>query len=219
MQQLDILATIHFLEYGPDAWLLSICEQLSDSERVALLHRIHASLGTRTWPELIEWTLGYETLLMEFRNAISKNELLAALEAVLSEPVAISERSKLVEIPTRYDGPDLQDVAAATNLSVEEVIDLHSSTIYTVRFLGFTPGFAYLDGLDKRLHLPRRSMPREKMTAGAVAIGGVHTGVYTIPSPGGWNWLGNTEMMLFQKGANDCSFVLEIGDRVKFVTI
>ena len=84
--------------------------------------------------------------------------------------------------------------------------------------MGFTPGFGYLDGLDPSLHLPRLESPRSRMAAGAVAIGGTHAGVYSVPSPGGWHWLGNTSLPLFdptQRG--ESCFTLAPGDQVKFV--
>ena len=114
-----------------------------------------------------------------------------------------------------YDGADLEEIARAAKLSCNEVIKLHSAPIYTVRFLGFAPGFAYLDGLDPRLMLPRRSEPRIRMDPGAVAIGGPHTGVYTVPSPGGWNWLGNTATPLFDPTTEHIA--LHPGDTVRFI--
>ena len=102
---------------------------------------------------------------------------------------------KIVQIPVCYGGeygPDIQTVADHAHLSVEEVIDIHSSKDYLIDMLGFLPGFAYLGGLDKRIHTPRLATPRTLIEAGSVGIGGAQTGVYPLPSPGGWQIIGRT---------------------------
>jgi KipI family sensor histidine kinase inhibitor len=124
----------------------------------------------------------------------------------------------LVEIPVVYDGPDLADVAAATGMSVADVIALHSSAVYAAAFLGFTPGWAYLVGLDPRLHLPRRSTPRTAVPGGSVAIASEFTGVYPTNSPGGWHLLGHTEERMFDPDRPKAALVMA-GDRVRFVPV
>ena len=84
--------------------------------------------------------------------------------------------------------------------------------------LGFAPGFPYLGGLNPRLHTPRLAAPRARVPAGAVAIGGEHTGIYSVESPGGWNIIGHTSVKLFDPTRkNEAMFRLRPGDRVKFV--
>ena len=114
----------------------------------------------------------------------------------------------------RYDGEDLDAVAREVGLPVAEVIALHGAPIYEVAFMGFLPGFPYLHGLDPRLVLPRRSTPRARVPAGAVAIGGPYAGVYPLESPGGWHLLGQllTPQLLGEAGP-----LLRPGDRVRFV--
>ena len=96
-----------------------------------------------------------------------------------------------------YDGADLAEVAQSCGLTVEAVIELHSSAHYTVAFCGFIPGFAYLVGLPEILHLPRRSTPRTRVPAGSVAIAAEFAGVYPRESPGGWRLLGRTAATLW----------------------
>jgi KipI family sensor histidine kinase inhibitor len=120
-----------------------------------------------------------------------------------------------VTIPVRYDGPDLAAVADAVGLSAGEVVELHCSGSYVVRFCGFAPGFAYLDGLHYRLHVPRRSDPRTSVPAGAVGIAGEFTGVYPRPSPGGWQLLGRTELPLWDPAAREPA-LLAPGTSVRF---
>ncbi|MFJ6811386.1 allophanate hydrolase subunit 1 [Streptomyces anulatus] len=95
-----------------------------------------------------------------------------------------------VEIPVVYDGPDLDEVAALWGVPAGEVAALHSRTAFRVAFCGFAPGFGYLTGLPERLHVPRRTTPRTRVPAGAVALAGPYTGVYPRPSPGGWQLVG-----------------------------
>jgi KipI family sensor histidine kinase inhibitor len=113
-----------------------------------------------------------------------------------------------------YDGPDLDHVAAATGRSADEVRALHAAATYTVETMGFAPGFAYLSGLPAALELPRRSTPRTRVPAGAIAIAGVHTAVYPFDSPGGWHLIGSVAgVRMFGPDGP----LLQLGDRVRFV--
>lgn len=198
-------------DYGLGDWLLSF-EQL-DCART--LSQLHTSLAE--YPNIRETIVGYDTLLIRAAREISQETLIQCIENALHAQSEITASPRHHDIEICYDGPDLDEVAALTNLSKDAIIQLHSSALYTVRFLGFSPGFAYLDGLPEKLHLPRRSNPRPKMSAGAVAIGASHAGIYSIPSPGGWNWLGNTDHPLFNKNGKDASsFTLHPGDTLHF---
>ncbi|WTE38826.1 allophanate hydrolase subunit 1 [Streptomyces sp. NBC_01618] len=119
-------------------------------------------------------------------------------------------------VPVRYDGPDLDDVAELTGLSVPEVIARHTSPLYTVAFTGFAPGFGYLVGTDPVLSLPRRAEPRTAVPAGAVAVAGGFTGIYPRSSPGGWQLLGATEIPLWDQD-RDPPALLTPGATVRFV--
>jgi KipI family sensor histidine kinase inhibitor len=123
-----------------------------------------------------------------------------------------------VEIDVRYDGDDLDDVAKALSVDVDDVISIHTSADYRVAFCGFAPGFAYLVGTDRRLHLPRRSSPRTVVPAGSVAVAAGYTAVYPRPSPGGWNLLGTTEMVMFDPERSPPA-LLAPGTAVRFVAL
>lgn len=138
-----------------------------------------------------------------------------ALTALDDSLTVDAERGVTVEIPVQYDGEDLPVVAATLGCSVAEVIGLHSSAVYNVEFCGFAPGFAYLGGLDPRLHLPRRSSPRTRVPAGAVAIASTYSAVYPRESPGGWHLLGTTTMTLWD-ATRDQPALLQPGMRVRF---
>jgi KipI family sensor histidine kinase inhibitor len=122
--------------------------------------------------------------------------------------------AKLVEVPVRYDGVDVAEVARLTG--VDDVVALHTAAEYTVGFIGFAPGFAYLLGGDERLTVPRLDQPRERVHGGSVAIAGPYSAVYPRTSPGGWRLLGTTELVLFDP-ARERPALLEPGDRVRFV--
>jgi len=123
---------------------------------------------------------------------------------------------RLIEIPTTYDGDDLEFVAQHNHLSIEDVIHIHSETEYRVYMMGFTPGFAYMGKLDSRIVTPRLDSPRKLVKAGSVGIAGEQTGIYPIDSPGGWRLIGRTDMKLFDLD-RDPPFLFAPNDRVRFV--
>jgi len=125
---------------------------------------------------------------------------------------------RVVEIPVRYDGPDLNDLAALHHITPERVVELHSSASYIVYFVGFVPGFAYLGGLPPELATPRLETPRKRVPKGSVAIGGTHTGVYPFETPGGWRLIGKTTVEIFDPASQELSR-LAIGDVVKFIPV
>jgi KipI family sensor histidine kinase inhibitor len=127
----------------------------------------------------------------------------------------------IMEIPVCYGGdfgPDLEALAAHTQLEASEVIARHVRAEYRVAMLGFMPGFPYLLGLDKALHAPRRASPRTRVPAGSVAIGGAQTGIYPRELPGGWQLIGRTPLMLFD-AARAPPALLRPGQRVCFRAI
>lgn len=117
-----------------------------------------------------------------------------------------------------YDGPDLAAVARATGRNAAEVVRMHAGAAYRVGWLGFLPGFAYLEGLPAGLRLPRRSPPRSRMAAGAVAIAEGMSAVYPSPSPGGWHWIGRTAQP-WRPWGDDLEPVWRPGDEVRFVAV
>ena len=120
-----------------------------------------------------------------------------------------------IEIPVVYDGADLDAVAAATGLSVREVVGRHSAADYAVAFCGFAPGFAYLDGLPHELVVARLDSPRVRVPAGSVAIADRWAAVYPRESPGGWRLLGRTDVALWDL-ARPRPALLVPGTRVRF---
>lgn len=126
-----------------------------------------------------------------------------------------------VEIPVCYDstlGPDQASLCQERGVSVETLIGLHSRSEYKVYMIGFLPGFAYMGIVDERIATPRKREPVLHIPAGSVGIAGIQTGIYPVPSPGGWNIIGRTPMPLFDPASDDPVY-LRAGDRVRFVPI
>jgi KipI family sensor histidine kinase inhibitor len=121
----------------------------------------------------------------------------------------------LIEVPVRYDGADLAEVARLWQVPEEDVGRIHSAPEYRVAFCGFAPGFGYLTGLPERYHLPRRAVPRTRVPAGSVALAGGYAGIYPRDSPGGWQLLGRTDLVLFDPGRDPVA-LLTPGARVRF---
>ena len=207
--------------YGPNAWLLTFADEAND-EAFERGRRISRKLESDPPVGLREYVPGYRNVLLIFGDPTVEHQswpieqVAADLDACATETMPAPP---LKEIPVTYDGPDLERVARHNSLSCDEVVKIHSSCIYKVCLLGFAPGFPYLGDLDERIHTPRLETPRTVVPAGSVAIGGRHTGIYSVPNPGGWNLIGTTNVPLFnpEEHVDEEKFYLRPGDRVKFV--
>ena len=169
------------------------------------------------WVEVVP---GIDSVLVQFDTAIIDAETAeAAISAVLQAGIApLETRDELIEIPVVYGGdggPDLDDLGQATGMTADEIIELHTSRDYSVDMVGFTPGFAFIGGLDERLRVPRRKQPRQRVPAGSVGIADGRTGLYAMASPGGWMLIGKTPLKLFD-AHSETPFVLQPGMRVRF---
>lgn len=177
----------------------------------------HGRLRAAAVEGVIELVPAARTIFVAYHPGVaSPDDLTRAIFAAApgSAPAAPSASAPTV-IPVVYDGPDLPEVAAATGLSVEEVVERHAAPLYVVAFCGFAPGFGYLDGLDPLLRLPRRGTPRTRVPAGSVAIADEFAGVYPGASPGGWHLLGRTDAVLWDV-ERDPPALLAPGTRVRF---
>jgi inhibitor of KinA len=167
----------------------------------------------------------YASVLVPFDPvALSLAEATSVVESILAGlPAGAAEATigRLVEIPVRYggtDGPDLDDVASLNDLAPVEVVDLHAGVEYTAFFLGFAPGFAYLGPVPASIATPRLDVPRPRVPAGSVAIGGAQTAVYPTETPGGWRLIGRTDARLWDV-TRDEPALIRPGDRVRFVPV
>lgn len=152
-------------------------------------------------------------VVAEDRRAPTQAELEAAL---VSGTNAASPGSRLVEVPVRYDGADLESVATRAGLTPRDFAARHAAAEYTVAFVGFQPGFPYMRGLPPELATPRLASPRPRVPAGSVAIGAGWTGIYPGSTPGGWSLIGTADVVLFD-AARHPPALFSPGDRVRFV--
>lgn len=195
---------------------------------LALAEAIQANL----FPGLIEVLPAYCSLTVFYdiftvRKAFPHASAYHTVRKILMDYMATdlsilhSGQDMLVKIPVCYSevfGWDWKEVYEHTGRSREEVIAIHTATIYRVYMMGFLPGFAYLGGMDLRIATPRKSQPRLKVEAGSVGIAGEQTGVYPLDSPGGWQIIGKTPVRLFEATINK-PVLLKAGDQVQFYEI
>ena len=142
-------------------------------------------------------------------------------EVVATLGATTADSGREIVLPVYYAaeaGADLESLAATSGLSSDQVIELHAGTTYRVYAIGFAPGFAYLDGLDARLDVPRHAKPRQQVPAGSIAIAGGQTGIYSMRSPGGWQIIGRTPVRLFDASKTP-PMRLEAGQTVRFRAI
>lgn len=191
----------------------AVLAELDDLDAVLGLH---TALSEDPPAGVTELVPAARTVLVRFDPARTDPRTLGeALRATAWRPGARQD-GELVEVAVTYDGEDLEEVAGLAGVSAEEVVRRHLDGEYVAAFCGFAPGFAYLDGLDPALHVPRRDSPRERVPAGAVAVADRFTAVYPSASPGGWRLLGRTGAPLWD-AERDPPALLPPGTRVRFL--
>lgn len=134
---------------------------------------------------VVEACAGHRTIMIECAPG-------AVARIKTASPVvdlADTDTARTHEVGVRYDGEDLDWVCSVTGLSRDEVVTRHSGRDYLVTMLG-SPGFIYLSEVPESLVLPRQDLPRVKVPAGSVGIGGRQTGIYGLERPGGWRIIG-----------------------------
>lgn len=199
------------LPVGDDALLVEVAsgEEAQALHAELLRRRAEGSLPVR------EIVPAARTVLLD---GLTDPARLASELTTTDVPPAPARAREVVELPVRYDGPDLADVAARWGVSPHEVARIHAATEFSVAFCGFAPGFGYLTGLPPRYDVPRRATPRTAVPAGAVALAGPYTGVYPRSSPGGWQLIGTTDTVLWDHTRVPAA-LLSPGTRVRFVPV
>lgn len=221
---------LSFLPLGDRALLIEVGDQ-ADPATVARIRALANHLAQLRLPGVFDYvpalcTIGVHYDPEQWRDeseAHTPYELLVArIQQALPDLASLAaSEGPLRQIPVCYEadfGSDLSVLADAHQLSVEQVIQIHSAAIYTVYMIGFAPGFAYLGPLDERLALPRRETPRARVPAGSVAVANQYTGIYPADLPGGWHIIGRTPLQLFDPSHQQPS-LLAAGDRVQFEPI
>jgi KipI family sensor histidine kinase inhibitor len=195
----------------------------------ARVHQLAALVRARRLPGVTDLVPAYATLAVHYDPAPWAGRGVPPHQALRDELAAIWGRARpgsaqpprQVAVPVCYGGefgPDLEEVASRCGLPAAEVVARHTAAEYRVYMLGFSPGFAYLGGLDPVIAAPRRDTPRLKVPAGSVGIAGMQTGIYPLESPGGWQIIGRTPRRLFRpERAEPC--LLAPGDTLRFVAV
>jgi KipI family sensor histidine kinase inhibitor len=198
---------VRALPCGPAAWLLEV------DDVPAAYAAVRAALAD-AGATAVDVVPAARTVLVDGLAGMTVDDLVAVASA--SGPRDTSASGDLVEVPTVYDGADLEVVARHWDMTRDEVVATHTGLDLVVAFCGFAPGFAYLSGLPERLHVPRRETPRPRVPAGSVGLAGEFCGVYPRASPGGWLLVGRTDLVLWDTDA-DPPALLGPGTRVRFV--
>jgi KipI family sensor histidine kinase inhibitor len=203
---------MRFLPVNLDAVLV----ELDDLDQtLALL----ASLQREPLAGIDEVVPAARTLLIYFRPAVQSLARIAQALSHRDVSARAEQGSTQIEIPVRYDGEDLAEVADLLGITPEEVVRRHTGSEYTVAFTGFAPGFAYLSGGHPSFNVPRRATPRTRIPAGAVGLAGTFSGIYPQASPGGWQIIGTTPLAMWDLNrlAPAQPALLQPGFRVRFV--
>jgi KipI family sensor histidine kinase inhibitor len=212
------MVAIKTLASGDSAITVEYSRDIDDAanQRVLALDRALAGAPIAGVTEAVPT---YRSLLVHYDPAtIDFDTLGQRLLALAQSPAEATSAARRWRIPVAYGGEhgiDLEDVAKSLNTTPDEIVARHVAGNYRVAMIGFTPGWSYLSGLAKSLHMPRRQNPRLLTPAGTISIGGVQTGVQCLAGPSGWHLLGRTPVRTYQLHRNP-TFLLEPGDYVTF---
>lgn len=211
-----------FLDSGESCLVVELADEIDRGANMRLqaLRHVIESGEPRGVRELVatyrSLAIHFDPLLLDYGDI--KGIVNASLQN-LGEGAA--DDARIVVIPVRYAGdygPDIENVAAHTGLSVDEVIKRHTSRDCYCFMLGFMPGFPYLGGMDESIAAPRLERPRTLIPAGSIGIADKQTGGYPFDSPGGWQLIGRTPAKLYDARKKN-PFLLEAGDWVRFRAI
>lgn len=214
---------------NPDFFLLSEeCLLISwkgnpSEELAAAIHGLSDRM-LESWPNKVKETVpaNVSIALIFDPNLISHLELQNSIAKMIAhDEMKTSRSAKKWEIPICYadsESADIKMVMEKTGLAFKEIIRMHSTSDFWLNMIGFLPGFVYLSGLPKELHIPRKTTPSKRVETGSVAIAGTQSGIYPQNSPGGWYVLGKTPLPMFDASSNPPTFA-QVGDRISFTSI
>ena len=217
----DIFDDLNFKSMGDTALLIEVGDEISEPINQKV-HKITKLIENQNLPFIEEIIPVYASLLVNYDPLrISFDALVEWLKSIENQQLNQNQNTRTILIPTLYGGdfgPDLESVAQHNNLTSNDVIEFHSATKYLIYALGFSPGFPYLAGLPSEIHCPRLSNPRTVVPAGSVAIADSQTGIYSMPTPGGWRLIGKTPLSLFDQDSSSPT-IFSPGDYLKFVPL
>ncbi len=211
-----------YLTAGDKAIIIEVGDSINEKINRVIIS-LEKEINNSFNDELLEVIPTYRSIMIQYNPVkITYMELLNKLKSIETNlKITENKTNKVIVIPVVYGGeygPDIGNVAQYNNLSIKDVIKIHSSTKYLIYMLGFTAGFPYLGGLDKRIHTPRLERPRIKIEAGSIGIANNQTGIYPVDSPGGWQIIGKTPLKIFNQNSEN-PFLLEPGKYIRFKPI
>ena len=216
------MAEVRFLLTGDTSVTVEFGNEIS-TEINAKIRAFNIALQQSKIPGIVETVPTYRSLAVHYDpEVILYGALVKKLKGLLGQLDSIQiPPSDVLEIPVLYggeEGPDIEFVAEHNGKTVQEVIDIHTSTEYLIYMLGFTPGFTYLGGMSEEIATPRLKTPRVLIPGGRVGIAGAQTGVYPIDSPGGWQLIGRTPVRMYDPD-RATPILPEAGQYIKFYAI
>lgn len=207
--------------FGEYAFLIEWSEEINhyNHTQVTTLNNI---IQQKFGEFIIETTPAYQSLAIYLKKGVDTAFLIESVNHLLNKSSITSDlEKKEVHIPVCYAkefGLDLGSLSEFHNLSIKSIIAHHTKPLYPVYFIGFLPGFPYLEGLNPLIATPRKEKPRSVVNAGSVGIAGNQTGIYPMDSPGGWNIIGRSPISFFDVDKKSPS-LLKAGDLIKFFAI
>ena len=216
------MADVRFLLTGDTSVTVEFGNEIS-TEINAKIRAFNIALQQSKIPGIVETVPTYRSLAVHYDpEVILYGPLVKKLKGLMGQLDSIRiPPSDVLEIPVLYggeEGPDIEFVAEHNGKTVQEVIDIHTSTEYLIYMLGFTPGFTYLGGMSEEIATPRLTTPRVLIPGGSVGIAGAQTGVYPIDSPGGWQLIGRTPVRMYDPD-RATPILPEAGQYIKFYAI
>ena len=213
---------LKYIPSGDSAFIIKAGDVISEEVNLTV-RKLLARIEKENIEGITDFIPSYNELMVCYDPAkIGYRRLLESLRACAADLQAMHlPPSEVVNVPVLYGGeagPDLHHVADHNGLAARDVIRIHSSVDCLVYMLGFTPGFCYLGGMDKRIATPRQETPRLKIPAGSVGIAGEQTGIYPLESPGGWQLIGRTPLRLFNPESKP-EFLFSAGDYIRFYSV
>ena len=213
---------LKYIPSGDSAFIIKAGDVISEEVNLTV-RKLLARIEKENIEGITDFIPSYNELMVCYDPAkIGYRRLLESLRACAADLQAMHlPPPEVVHVPVLYGGeagPDLHHVAEHNGLAARDVIRIHSSVDCLVYMLGFTPGFCYLGGMDKRIATPRQETPRLKIPAGSVGIAGEQTGIYPLESPGGWQLIGRTPLRLFNPESKP-EFLFSAGDYIRFYSV
>ncbi len=217
-----------FQPFGDNALLINF-EQVIDIQINQKVIELAQNIDAAQWQEITflipaycSLTVGFNSEKVSYEVLVDKINLLRKNNGSEKKRIPQDDKStRILKIPVCYDTKfalDIEDVGEQKKLDCNEIITLHTATVYHVFMLGFLPGFPYLGSLKDELVSDRKEAPRMKVPSGSVGIAGNQTGIYPLEAPGGWQIIGRTPIDIFDAKL-DNPFLFQVGDSVRFEPI